>query len=101
MIINGKRFSELSFWRRVIKPLFPDNCWAWKGYVDKDGYGRISANTGTGNMLAHRFSYYLHNNSLPITLDIHHICNNRLCVNPKHLKACSHKENMKYRKESK
>ncbi len=42
---------------------------------------------------AHRFSYELFVNAIPIGLTIDHLCRNRACINPKHLEVVTRKEN--------
>jgi hypothetical protein len=68
-----------------------DNCWEWKGQIHKGtGYGRFRANWV--NWLAHRFSYIFYKGNIPEGLIIHHICQNKKCVNPEHLEIVTLRE---------
>lgn len=63
-------------------------CWLWRGSHNKDGYPR---HAGTR---AHRTSYVLKNGRIPEGLEIDHLCGNRGCLNPDHLEAVTHRENV-------
>lgn len=74
-----------------------NECWEWKGPIDKRlGYGRTSF---LGKpMTAHRVAYilaygdYLRFISKRRTC-IRHLCNNRLCINPRHLALGTYTDN--------
>lgn len=94
---------EERFWARVSKGT-PDECWEWTGgkitgrYAPNGkqyggGYGLLSVNAST-HILAHRFSYELHNGPIPEGLEIRHICNRPSCCNPHHLLIGTHADNM-------
>lgn len=58
----------------------PDTgCWNWTGAKVRGGYG------GHGSGRAHRVAWELLVGAIPEGHDLHHLCGNRLCVNPEHL----------------
>lgn len=70
-----------------------NGCWIYTGYKNKLGYGYFGISTGR-SMLAHRFSYIHFNGNIPDNTELDHLCRNPSCVNPAHLEAVSHQENM-------
>lgn len=44
---------------------------------------------------AHRYSYRIHKGSIPEGAVVHHTCFCKRCVNPSHLKAVTHQENVR------
>lgn len=72
----------------------PDECWEWHGATVK-GYGHLSDDNGR-NVLAHRLAYVLDGNSLNDSEILDHECYNPPCVNPRHLRKVSHKQNMEH-----
>lgn len=50
---------------------------------------------GDKSIRAHRFSYELLVGSIPVGMEIDHLCHVRGCVNPSHLEPVTHDENMR------
>jgi hypothetical protein len=77
--------SADAFWSKVDMSGGKHACWPWLGSVGTWGYG---------NGAPHRRACLLDGRD-PIGLEVHHLCSNKLCCNPKHLVVVSHKEHCK------
>jgi hypothetical protein len=99
----------------VLRPVLParffrkvrfdkSGCWMWTGAYGfhpryrHHRYGQIIVwNKQTRKRrltTAHKFSYLHVKGNVPKGFDVDHLCGNKLCVNPQHLEAVSHHENM-------
>lgn len=76
------------FWEKVDTA---GECWLWTASVNRKGYGQIRINRIL--TYVHRFSYELHIGPIPEGLVIDHECRVHRCVNPRHLRAVTSKEN--------
>ena len=72
------------------------NCWNWTGYIKPTGYGQICRPLGEKRKAfpAHRLSYRAYKTEIPSGKEIDHICRNRRCVNPQHLRVVTRLENI-------
>jgi len=87
-----KKPLEQRFWEKVdIRG--EDECWNWKAYKNKAGYGRFQLNQKQGEY-AHRVSYIIANGKIDDGLIVLHSCDRPSCVNPKHLRSGTQKENI-------
>lgn len=68
-------------------------CWLWLMAICADGYGRISIERRS--RLAHRASWEAHRGVIPTGLVIDHVCRNRACVNPDHLRVTTIGDNVR------
>lgn len=97
--------AESDFWDKAEK--MADGCWQWTGARSASGYGYSfwRDDKGAGrNMLAHRLAFMLSkgDGALPrwrrsdggSAQTIDHICRNRGCVNPEHLRVVSQHDNV-------
>lgn len=71
-----------------------NDCWKWNKCISSSGYGQIRINYKIRQ--AHRVSAMIFKNfDINSNLDVLHHCDNKLCINPKHLFIGTQKDNMK------
>lgn len=88
--IPRKRIPEQERFEKYVKKTA--QCWNWTGGINTYGYGCFRGGDQK-NHRAHRAAYRLYVGEIPKGKIIMHICDNRKCVNPKHLKVGTHRQN--------
>jgi len=69
------------------------SCWTYKGGTNgKGGYGRMYFNKKMRSV--HKVVYELTSGKVPTGMVVHHVCGHKLCCNPDHLQAISHRLNI-------
>jgi hypothetical protein len=70
-----------------------NGCMEWTGYVRPNGYGRT---THEGkSQYPHRLAFLFAHGRLPLAgYEVDHVCRNRKCVAPDHLREVTRRENM-------
>ena len=83
--------NQLNRFQKFIELDLLEGCWLWKGSCNHDGYGKFTIFYKT--IAAHRVAYEHWNGSIPDGLVIDHLCRNRNCVYPGHMRIVTVKEN--------
>lgn len=68
-----------------------EGCWTWEGPRNLAGYGLFW--DGKKQQMAHRVSYASTNGALLQRETLDHICRNKACVRPDHLRVATAKQN--------
>lgn len=84
---NQRATDAERFWVKVDKS---GDCWQWTG-ATTNGYGVFRLNGAA--RLAHRVAYAWANGPVPNGSEVDHMCFNRGCVRPSHLRLLSHSLN--------
>lgn len=84
-------FADLNRFHSKYKVNPKNGCWEWFSAF-QGGYGVFSIRDITYK--AHRISLHLHLGTLDLNLYVDHICRNRKCVNPDHLREVDARTNV-------
>lgn len=69
-----------------------DDCWIWRGAIKDNGYGNFYAQGK--NINAHKAAFIFAYGCVPEGSHLMHTCDNRVCVNPHHIKSGTRQQNM-------
>lgn len=72
-----------------------NGCWLWTSTILRSGYGTMWYRGQT--ISAHRLSYQFYIGPVPERLHVLHLCDVKRCVNPEHLYAGTHQQNIQDR----
>ena len=78
--------TEARLRRGLPESLDENDCWVWHGSVRPNGYGQFRYSTEQ-NGYPHIAAYTVWVEQIPDGLQIDHLCENKLCCNPRHLEA--------------
>lgn len=82
------------FWSKVDRK-GADECWPWIGGSWTYGYGSISVGGREGpKTTSNRAAWRLTRGEIPEGMVVRHMCHNRACCNPSHLKLGSRSDNV-------
>lgn len=92
------RLTERDEQRLLAKVGLPDEhgCMPWTASTDQHGYGRIAVmrDGRQHTVKSHRAMHELYNGPIPDSHGIDHICGNRACQAPAHLRAATQQQNL-------
>lgn len=69
-------------------------CWLWTGRLVSVGYA-AAPRTQRRLIYMHRWAFEYFKHPIPKGLEIDHLCHVKRCINPTHLEAVTHAENMR------
>lgn len=97
-----KRFESKYAISEIVNPRCGTPCWLWHGATRNGGYGYLNVPKEPGGSIregrkisAHILMYEHVKGPIPEGLELDHLCRVKNCVNPDHLEAVTHAENVR------
>jgi len=90
--MGGKHAPPIDRFWRFVSPEPMSGCWLWAGTMMANGYAGLQI--GRQAVRAHRFAYEALVGPIPPGLMLDHVCHQRMCVNPAHLRPATRRQNM-------
>lgn len=94
----GRTNQRASLAQKLNNYTLNEGCWEYNGCTNNYGYCLIMVNRKL--QYAHRLAYKFHKGDIPKGMTVDHICFNRKCINPAHLRLLSHSDNARRHKQS-
>jgi hypothetical protein len=86
--------KAISRFRKHVHEEPMSGCYLWLAWTDRDGYG-LFADAEWHHRRAHAFAFVAATGSqVPPSMVLDHLCNMPSCVNPRHLRVCTQRENV-------
>lgn len=89
--LNIEYLRSIDWWAKVNRTGDELECWPWSRSVGSHGYGQTW--DGITVRLAHRVAWSLTHGPIPEGMTVDHICRNRRCCNPAHLRILTNLDN--------
>lgn len=86
------KFTPEQIERLLSRITIVDECWLCKGAMVSQGYTEIRCHYRS--FYVHRMMAMLTQGKIPNSYHVHHICGNKRCIRPSHLKVQSLKEHL-------
>lgn len=87
-------FADKTMFNIWVEKSSEPECWNWAKKAQSNGYARWRWASQRIDIYVHRMAWMIENGPIPEGLVIDHKCHSTLCVNPSHLQAVTHKENI-------